>query len=82
MTKPNWEKEFEEIIDKYTRENGYFDLVDGFFPLVDFFRQKFQLQIEDIEKIIGDTLSADTPKYHKEVNELYEKIQAYKERNY
>lgn len=34
--------------------------------------------LEKVEKIIRDTLSADTPKYHKEVGELYKKLQELK----
>ena len=31
--------------------------------------------IEDIEDIIQDTLSGDTPKYFKELNNLYKKLE-------
>ena len=31
--------------------------------------------IEKVEDIMGDTLSADTPNYHKEVDSLYKKLE-------
>lgn len=34
--------------------------------------------LEEVEKIMRDTLSADVPKYHKEVDEMYEKLEKLK----
>lgn len=49
-----WEGDLEKLIKKYTGNNGYFCMVDGFIPLADFIRQLFLKKseelVEEIEK--------------------------------
>jgi len=51
----DWEKELVKVIKKYTKQEDYFDLVDGYIPLVDCVEKLLSLQkqeiVEEIERM-------------------------------
>lgn len=78
-----WEKEFDKLFDDVCeRGEGIRDISywapEEYKKLKEFIRSELQKArretLEEVEKMMADTLSADTPKYHKEVCEMYKKL--------
>ncbi len=68
-----------ETMTSYYFKGGEFEDQDLYCEdIADKCLSEFIKEIEDfeekVEKIMGDTLSADTLKYHNEVNEMYRKL--------